>query len=157
MLATHPEGQGRAATTAASKGDHLRHRVSMNPWQLIGRAQTPSGGAEFVLYQRDSEFSLKADNLELMNSRVYGSEEAMARLGCQKLGKTAEGPRSDWRSGNGLLGENGRWTSLARMPWWLSRSWCQPWLNGTGECLPIWPAGLLTTAGLNSMKPTLPS
>ena len=61
--------------------------VSMNPWQLIGRAQTPGGGAELVLYQRDSEFSLKADNLELMNSRVYGSEEAMARLGCQNLAK----------------------------------------------------------------------
>ena len=59
----------------------------MNPWQLIGRAQTPGGGAELVLYQRDSEFSLKADNLELMNSRVYGSEEAMARLGCQNLAK----------------------------------------------------------------------
>ena len=59
----------------------------MNPWQLIGRAQTPGGGAELVLYQRDSEFSLKADNQELMNSRVYGSEEAMARLGCQNLAK----------------------------------------------------------------------
>ena len=59
----------------------------MNPWQLIGRAQTPGGGAELVLYQRDSEFSLRADNLELMNSRVYGSEEAMARLGCQNLAK----------------------------------------------------------------------
>ena len=59
----------------------------MNPWQLIGRAQTPGRGAELVLYQRDSEFSLKADNLELMNSRVYGSEEAMARLGCQNLAK----------------------------------------------------------------------
>ena len=39
------------------------------------------------MYQRGSEFSLKADNRELMNSRVYGSEEAMARLGCQKLAK----------------------------------------------------------------------
>ena len=59
----------------------------MKPWQLIGRAQTPGGGAELVLYRRDSEFSLKADNLELMNSRVYGSEEPMARLGCQNLAK----------------------------------------------------------------------
>ena len=59
----------------------------MNPWQLIGRAQTPGGGAELVLYQRDSEFSLQADNMELMNSRVYGSEEAMARLGCRNLAK----------------------------------------------------------------------
>ncbi len=59
----------------------------MKPWLLLGRAQTPGGGAELLLYQRDSEFSLKADNQELMNSRVYGSEEAMARLGCQRLGK----------------------------------------------------------------------
>ena len=59
----------------------------MNPWKLLGRAQTPGGGAELVLYQRDSEFSLKADNQELMNSRVHGSEEAMARLGCQNLAK----------------------------------------------------------------------
>ena len=59
----------------------------MNPWKLLGRGQTPAGGAELVLYQRDSEFSLKADNQELMNSRVYGSEENMARLGCQKLAK----------------------------------------------------------------------
>ena len=39
------------------------------------------------MYQRDSEFSLQADNRELMNSRVYGSEEDMARLGCQNLAK----------------------------------------------------------------------
>ncbi len=59
----------------------------MNPWKLLGRAQTPGGGAEFVLRQRDTEFSIRADNLELMNSRVYGSEEAMAKLGCQNLSK----------------------------------------------------------------------
>ena len=59
----------------------------MNPWKLLGLAQTPGGGAELVLYQRDSEFSLQADNRELMNSRVYGSEEAMARLACQNLVK----------------------------------------------------------------------
>ena len=57
----------------------------MIPWQLIGRAQTPGGGAELVLYQRGSEFSIKADNWELMNSHTYGSEEAMANLGCQEL------------------------------------------------------------------------
>ena len=59
----------------------------MIPWKLIGRTQTPGGGAELVLYQRDTEFSLQADNMELMNSRIYGSEEAMAMLGCQNLAK----------------------------------------------------------------------
>jgi spermidine synthase len=59
----------------------------MKPWQLLDRAQTPGGGAELVLRQRDSEFSIKADNWELMNSHAYGSEEAMAKLGCQNLSK----------------------------------------------------------------------
>ena len=125
----------------------------MNPWKLLGRAQTPGGGAELVLYQRDSEFSLKADNRELMNSRVHGSEEAMARLGCQNLAKYP-GPRV--LIGGLGLGYSVR-TALDRMPGWWSRNWCQPWLSGTGECLPVWLAGLLTTAGLNSMKPTLSS
>ena len=57
----------------------------MDPWQLLGRAQTPGGGAELLLFRRNSEFSLKADNRELMNSRVHGSEETMSRLGCQHL------------------------------------------------------------------------
>ena len=57
----------------------------MNPWQLLGRAQTPGGGAELVLYQRGSEFSIKAANWELMNSHTYGSTEAMANLACQNL------------------------------------------------------------------------
>ena len=40
-----------------------------------------------MLYRRNSEFSLRADNQELMNSRVHGSEEALSRLGCQNLAK----------------------------------------------------------------------
>ena len=57
----------------------------MKPWTLLGRAQTPGNGAELCLYQRDTEFSMKADNDELMNSRVYGSEEALATLSCRKI------------------------------------------------------------------------
>ncbi len=57
----------------------------MNPWKLIDTAQTPGNGAELTLFQRDSEFSIKADSDELMNSRVYGSEQALATLGCQKI------------------------------------------------------------------------
>ena len=37
------------------------------------------------MFRRNSEFSLKADNRELMNSCVHGSEETMSRLGCQHL------------------------------------------------------------------------
>ena len=79
----------------------------MNPWQLLGRSQTPGGGADLVLCQRDSEFSLRADNRELMNSRVYGSEGSHGKTGLSGPGKTSGGPRSDWRSRNGILAENG--------------------------------------------------
>ena len=57
----------------------------MIPWTLLARAQTPGNGVELCLYQRDTEFSIKADNDELMNSHVHGSEDALAKLACQKI------------------------------------------------------------------------
>ena len=57
----------------------------MVPWILLDRAQTPGNGAELCLYQRGTEFSIEADNDELMNSRNYGSEEALATLACEKI------------------------------------------------------------------------
>ena len=57
----------------------------MIPWTLLGIAQTPGNGAELRLYQRDTEFSIKADKYELMNSHVYGSEDALALLACEKI------------------------------------------------------------------------
>ena len=57
----------------------------MIPWKLLGEAQTPGNGAMLRLYQRDTEFSMKADNDELMNSRVHRSEDALAALACQKI------------------------------------------------------------------------
>ena len=57
----------------------------MIPWTLLDKAQTPGNGVELCLYQRGNEFSIKADNYELMNSRVYGSEDALAKLACQKI------------------------------------------------------------------------
>ena len=57
----------------------------MIPWTLLARAQTPGNGVELCLYQRDTEFSIEADNDELMNSHVHGSEEALAKLACQKI------------------------------------------------------------------------
>ena len=59
----------------------------MNPWTLLDKAQPPGNGVELRLYQRDTEFSIRAGNYELMNSRVYGSEDTLAKLVCQKLTK----------------------------------------------------------------------
>ena len=57
----------------------------MKPWILLDTVQTPGPGAELCLYQRDREFAIQADNIELMNSRVFGSEQALATLACEKL------------------------------------------------------------------------
>ena len=59
----------------------------MIPWTLLDSAQTPGHGVLLSLYQRDTEFSIKAGNYELMNSRVHGSEDALAKLACQKISK----------------------------------------------------------------------
>ena len=59
----------------------------MKPWTLLDSAQTPGHGVLLSLYQRDTEFSIKAGNYELMNSRVHGSEDALAKLACQKISK----------------------------------------------------------------------
>ncbi|MBT97426.1 MAG: hypothetical protein CL902_02220 [Dehalococcoidia bacterium] len=62
----------------------------MKPWVLLDTVQTPGNGAELCLYQRDQEFAIQADDIELMNSRVFGSEKALATLACQKLPDVAK-------------------------------------------------------------------
>ncbi len=57
----------------------------MIPWTLLDRAQLPNSSEEIRLYQRGSEFAIRVANYELMNSRVHGSEEALAELTFAKL------------------------------------------------------------------------
>lgn len=59
----------------------------MNKWTVLGVAQIPNEGGELKLSQRDQEFSIRLSGVrgELMNSRVHGSEEALAELGCAQL------------------------------------------------------------------------
>lgn len=59
----------------------------MIPWKLLDTAQTPGNGEELSLHQRDTEFSIKAGNYELMNSRIHGSEDALANLACREITK----------------------------------------------------------------------
>lgn len=63
----------------------------MNPWVLIDSAPI-DGGKKLCLYKRDGDFSIKVNNLELMNSRMHGSEESLAQLACAKL-KNVDQPR----------------------------------------------------------------
>jgi len=54
------------------------------PWIQLATAKVPGGG-ELRLMRRGEEFSIRLDANELMNSRLGGSEEALATLACQKL------------------------------------------------------------------------
>ena len=58
-------------------------------WELLGTARTPEGG-ELVLSKSGSELILSANGKPLMSSRMHGSEEALASLGCVRARKLAE-------------------------------------------------------------------
>ncbi|MEN8178752.1 MAG: hypothetical protein ABFS39_09040 [Pseudomonadota bacterium] len=58
----------------------------MTPWILLDSAQVPGNGGELRLYQREDAFSIKiVGHGELMNSRVHGSEDALAERTCARL------------------------------------------------------------------------
>ena len=63
----------------------------MKPRELLAVAQVP-GGDELRLFRRDRDFMIVADRNELMNSRMSGSEEALATLTCARL-RTRTSPR----------------------------------------------------------------
>src|SRR3954469_12433797 len=53
------------------------------PWELLGEARTPEG-THMTLTRRGSEYMIMADGKDLMSSRMKGSEEELARLGCER-------------------------------------------------------------------------
>ncbi len=57
----------------------------MIPNELVGTAKVPGGG-ELRCWRHDGDFSIRIDGIELMSSRVHGSEEAMAELAIERLG-----------------------------------------------------------------------
>ncbi|MFH0789031.1 MAG: hypothetical protein V2B13_15650 [Pseudomonadota bacterium] len=57
----------------------------MIPWRLLDCAQVPGHDAELRLYRRGTEFSIRVDGSELMNSGVHGSEDALAELACARI------------------------------------------------------------------------
>lgn len=56
----------------------------MIPRELIGTAAVP-GGDELRLFRRGADFMMVVDRNELMNTRMSGSEEALATLACARL------------------------------------------------------------------------
>jgi spermidine synthase len=49
----------------------------------------PGSKAELRLYKRGEEFSIRLDRCELMNSRMHGSEDALAELACARIAERA--------------------------------------------------------------------
>ncbi len=60
-------------------------QVSMIPWELIDRAPVPGSDRELRLYRRGGEFSIRVAGCELMNSRMHGSEDALAEYACDRI------------------------------------------------------------------------
>jgi spermidine synthase len=56
----------------------------MIPWSQLDRAPVPGGG-ELRLMRRGAEFSIMLGANELMNSRLSGSEQALATLACARI------------------------------------------------------------------------
>lgn len=57
----------------------------MIPWSLIDTAPVPGGEGSLRLMRRGAEFSIMLGANELMNSRLSGSEEALATLSCERI------------------------------------------------------------------------
>ncbi len=57
----------------------------MLPWIQLDSAPIPGEAGELRLKQRGSEFSIMLGSNELMNSRLSGSEEALATLSYERL------------------------------------------------------------------------
>jgi spermidine synthase len=60
----------------------------MTPRTLIATANVPDGAA-LRLFQRGGDFMIVLDRNELMNSRMSGSEEALAEMTCARLDTNA--------------------------------------------------------------------
>ncbi len=57
----------------------------MIPWTHIDTVKVPGGTEELRLMRRGSEFAIMLGADSLMNSRLSGSEEALATLACERL------------------------------------------------------------------------
>ena len=96
----------------------------MIPLEHIDTAQVP-GGDELRLMRRGADFMIQLDRNELMNSRMSGSEEALAEMALDRLGPQAAsahmliggyGMGFTLRAALGRLGPQGRATVAELVP-----------------------------------------
>ena len=62
----------------------------MKPLIKLATAIIPNNGGELTLFQREDEFSIRLSGVrgELMNSRVFNSEQELSKLGCAHIKNT---------------------------------------------------------------------
>ena len=58
----------------------------MIPWLVLDTAPIPGDAGQLRLLQRGTEFSIQLGHNELMNSRLSGSEKALATLAAERVG-----------------------------------------------------------------------
>jgi spermidine synthase len=95
----------------------------MTPLELLASARAP-GGEELRLMRRGGDFMIVLDRNELMNSRMSGSEEALATMAIERLkGRAAPhlliggyGMGFTLRAALGVLGSNARVTVAELVP-----------------------------------------
>ena len=63
----------------------------MKAWDLLGQTRTPDSH-DMRLARRDDEYVISVDGKTLMSSRMHGSEEALASVGC-RYARTTNQPR----------------------------------------------------------------
>ena len=61
----------------------------MKPWEILARTRTPDG-VELTLTRHTTEYVILADGRVLMSSRMHGSEDALAVLGCRRARTLAQ-------------------------------------------------------------------
>ena len=57
----------------------------MIPWVCLAAAPIPGGDGQLRLMRRGTEYSIMTGGIELMNSRMSGSEQALATLACARI------------------------------------------------------------------------
>ena len=113
----------------------------MIPRELLGTAIVPGGGEELRLFRRGKDFTIVLDRNELMNSRMSGSEEALATMTIARLGNRdghvligGYGMGFTLRASCGSLSPRGKMTVVELVPEIVS--WAKGFMAElTGDCL----------------------
>ncbi len=61
----------------------------MIPWELLATSLMPGSKDELKLLRRGEDYSIRLQGIELMTSRVHGSEETLATMACERVGDRA--------------------------------------------------------------------